>query len=93
VGIGGIVGSGVNVAVGEGGMGVCVAVGIASWVMVMASQACATAVPCTSATERVGVDGPPHADKTSMMIIEIAGINFLFIIFSVLIVTVDVDVQ
>ncbi len=30
VGMGGIVGSGVNVAVGEGGMGVCVAVGMAN---------------------------------------------------------------
>jgi len=74
-----IVGSGVNVAVGVGGMGVCVAVGIANCVMVIASHACATAVPCTSAAERVGVGAGPHADRTVTIKIEMIYINLLFI--------------
>jgi len=76
-----IVGSGADVGIGEGGMGVCVAVGIANCVMVIASHAWATAVPCTSITERVGVAAGPHADKIVMIKIEMTDINFLFIFF------------
>jgi hypothetical protein len=47
----------VAVGVGVGGMGVCVAVGMDNWVIVMASQACATAVPWTSAGDKVGGSG------------------------------------
>jgi hypothetical protein len=81
VGNGVKVGAGVNVTVGVGGMGVSVAVGIAACVMVIASQACSTAVPCKSATDIVGAGVGPHADNIAMTKIEITAVNFLFIFF------------
>jgi hypothetical protein len=79
VGYGVKVGSGVNAIVG--GIGVCVAVGIAACVWVIATQALATAVLCTSAADKVGTGVGPQAE-----IIEINSIKrmvgyFFFIFF------------
>jgi hypothetical protein len=68
------------VIVGVGGMGVCVAVGIAACVMVSAIHASAMAVPCTSATDSVGAGVGPQAEITVMISIE-RMVRYFFFIF------------
>ena len=80
----GKVGNGVKVGDGVklGGIGVSVAVGIAAWVRVMASQACATAVFFMSSALRVGVGAGPQAATVRMIRQDIKDGNFLVILFS-----------
>jgi hypothetical protein len=62
-------------------VGVAVAVGIAAWVCVMASQAFAIAVFCTSTALTVGVASLPQADRTRIVTMQKIYKNFLFIMF------------
>ena len=83
VGYGVKTGGGVNAIVGVGGIGVCVAVGIAACVWVIATQALATAVLCTSAADKVGTGVGPQAEIIVISSIERMIRYFLFIFFSV----------
>jgi hypothetical protein len=70
------VGSGVGLGVSVGGTGVFV--GMASWVIATIVHAAASAVPCTSCGDSVGVPCGPQAVRTTASSIKI-GIIFLII--------------
>jgi len=78
---GGRVGSDAKVGkgVGEGRIGVTVAVGSAAWVMVIATQAWVKAAFWMSATLKVGVAAGPQAAKVRIIRIDIGSRNFLVI--------------